>query len=117
MSCSQMIRYSLSKLVMELVGTMLLTMFYYTHSSSIILLGLWILNIFFWRISGSHFNPAVTFAYMFRKDEKKMSWKIALAYMVSQFVGAFIGALILNFYTFSLAELTFDDSFIMRALL
>ena len=117
MSCGQMIKYSLSKLVMEMVGTMLLTMFFYTGSSATILLGLWILNIFFWKISGSHFNPAVTFAYMFRKDDRKMGWKIALAYMVSQFIGAYVGALLLNFYTFNLPQLAFKDSFIMRALI
>lgn len=117
MSCGQMIKYSLSKLVMEMVGTMLLTMFFSTGSSATILLGLWILNIFFWKISGSHFNPAVTFAYMFRKDDRKMGWKIALAYMVSQFIGAYVGALLLNFYTFNLPQLKFNDSFIMRALI
>jgi glycerol uptake facilitator-like aquaporin len=111
-----MIRFSLSKLIMELVGTMLLTMFFQSGSSGVILLGLWILNVFFWKISGSHFNPAVTFAYMFRKDEKKMGWKIALAYMVSQFIGAYVGALLLNFYTFELGQLTFNDDFIMRAI-
>jgi len=117
MSCGQMIKYSLSKLVMEMVGTMLLTMFFSTGNSATILLGLWILNIFFWKISGSHFNPAVTFAYMFRKDDRKMGWKIALAYMVSQFIGAYVGALLLNFYTFNLPQLEFNDSFIMRALI
>ena len=105
MSCGQMIKYSLSKLVMELVGTMLLTMFFTSGSPPTILLGLWILNIFFWKISGSHFNPAVTFAYMFRKDDRKMGWKIALAYIVSQFIGAWIGALLVNFYTFNLDKL------------
>ena len=83
MSCFQMIKYSLSKLVMELVGTCLLTMFFTSHYPATILLGLWILNIFFWKISGSHFNPAVTFAFMFRKDERKMGWKIAISYIVS----------------------------------
>jgi len=111
-----MIRFSLSKLIMEMVGTMLLTMFFSSGAPPVMLLGLWILNIFFWKISGSHFNPAVTFAYMFRKDEKKMGWKIALAYMVAQFLGAYVGALLLNFYTFSLPKLTFSDDFIMRAI-
>jgi glycerol uptake facilitator-like aquaporin len=111
-----MIRFSLSKLIMEMVGTCLLTMFFSSGSSGVILLGLWILNVFFWKISGSHFNPAVTFAYMFRKDEKKMGWKIALAYMVAQFIGAYVGALLLNFYTFQLPQLTFTDDFIMRAI-
>ena len=53
MHCCQMLKFSLSKLVMEFVGTMLLTMFFSTGSDATILLGLWILNIFFWKISGS----------------------------------------------------------------
>ena len=83
MSCWQMLKFSLSKLIMEFVGTLFLTMFFSTMASASILLGLWILNIFFWKISGSHFNPAVTLAFMLRKDEKKMDWKIGLAYMVA----------------------------------
>ena len=83
MTCCQMLKFSLSKLVMEFVGTLFLTMFFSTDVSSVILLGLWILNIFFWKISGSHFNPAVTFAFMFRKDERKMPWNMALSYMVA----------------------------------
>ena len=108
----QMIKFSLSKLVMEFTGTLFLTMFFTSGmglsvlasldptgdagdvtdaatsigggaTSTILLLGLWILNIFFWKISGSHFNPAVTFAFMFRKDERKMHWKIAIAYIVA----------------------------------
>ena len=116
MSCCQMLKFSLSKLVMEFLGTLLFTMFWYTNSSATILLGLWILNIFFWKISGSHFNPAVTFAFMFRKDDAKMSWKIALAYIVAQILGAFVGALLLNFYTFNLLPLDFNGDFFMRAL-
>jgi len=111
-----MIRFSLSKLVMEMVGTCLLTMFFCCMHSGVILLGLWILNVFFWKISGSHFNPAVTFAYMFRKDDKKMGWKIAVAYIIAQIIGAYIGALVINFYSYSLPVLTYNDDFIMRAI-
>lgn len=111
-----MLKFSLSKLVMECIGTLLLTVFFSTNSSTVILLGLWILNIFFWKISGSHFNPAVTFAFMFRKDDRKMGWKIALSYMVAQILGGFIGALLLDFYTFNLPELTYISSFFLRAL-
>jgi len=82
-SCCQMLKLSLSKLVMEAIGTLLLTMFFCSGSQSVILLGLWITNIFMWKISGSHFNPAVTFAYIFRRDENKMHWKIALSYIVA----------------------------------
>jgi len=116
MSCCQMLKFSLSKLVMEFVGTLFLTMFFSSHNSATILLGLWILNIFFWKISGSHFNPAVTFAFMFRKDDKRMPWKIALAYMVAQTLGGFVGALLLNFYTFELPVLSYNGDFFMRAL-
>lgn len=111
-----MLKYSLSKLIMEFVGTMLFTMFFYSHYSAVILLGLWILNIFMWKISGSHFNPAVTFAFIFRRDDRAMSWKLALAYMVAQTLGAYIGALMLDFYTFDLPPLDYSDSFILRSL-
>ena len=88
MSCGQMLKFSLSKLIMEFIGTMFLTLFFtgspysvsvggVTYSAGInsisLLLSLWILTIFFWKISGSHFNPAVTFALMFRRDDKKLS--------------------------------------------
>ena len=100
---------------MEFVGTLIFTMFFCSGSNSVILLGLWITNIFFWKISGSHFNPAITFAYMFRKD-KRMHWNLAVSYIVVQILGAYVGALLVNFYTFELAELTYEDSFFLRAL-
>lgn len=78
-----MLKLNLGKLVMEAVGTLLFTMFFTCGSSAVILLGLWITNIFMWKISGSHFNPAVTFAYLFRRDDSKMDWKMVLAYIVA----------------------------------
>lgn len=116
MGCCQMLKFSLSKLVMEFVGTLFLTMFFSSGVDATILLGLWILNIFFWKISKSHFNPAVSFAMMFRKDDAKMSWKLAIAYMVAQTLGAYVGALLLNFYTFNLQPLDYAGTFFMRAL-
>jgi hypothetical protein len=116
MSCCQMLKFSLSKLVMEFTGTLLLTMFFSTNSSTIILLGLWILNIFFMKISGSHFNPAVTLAFMLRKDDLKMPWKIGFSYMVAQMLGGFVGALLLNFYTLELAELSYVGDLFFRCL-
>ena len=44
-----------------------------------------------------------------------MDWKLAIAYIVAQVAGAYVGALLVNFYTFDLPELTFNDSFILRA--
>lgn len=69
------------------------------------LLALWILTIFFWKISGSHFNPAVTLALMFRRDERKMPITLGLAYIVAQVIGGTLGALLANFFTFNLPQL------------
>ena len=46
------------------------------------LLGLWILIVFGWKISGSQYNPAITFAYMFRKDNKKFPKPLGIAYIL-----------------------------------
>jgi len=77
-----MIKSIMGRLIMEFTGTLLFTMFFTSGSNGVILLGLWILNIFFWKISGSHFNPAISFAYIFRKVNG-MNWKMALCYIVA----------------------------------
>lgn len=117
MSCGQMIKFSLSKLIMEFVGTLFLVLFYTSGSSVVLLLGLWILTIFFWKISGSHFNPAVTFSLMFRKDERKISIQLGIAYILMQLLGGYIGALLKSFYTYNLPELTWTTDRFFQALL
>jgi len=107
MSCGQMMKFSMSKLIMEFVGTFFLTLFFISQGEVTILLGLWILTIFFWKITGSHFNPAVTFALMFRKDDRKISVKLGIAYICAQLLGGYIGALLANFYTYNLVILDF----------
>lgn len=77
-----MIKFSLSKLVIECFGTFMLTLFFYGNSQAIILAGLWILIVFAWKISGSHFNPAITLAYMFRRDAKVLPKTLGIAYIV-----------------------------------
>jgi glycerol uptake facilitator-like aquaporin len=47
-----------------------------------------VLITIFGPISGAHFNPAVTFAMLLRRE---IGWKLALAYMVAQTIGAIIG--------------------------
>ena len=106
---------NISKLIMELLGTLLFTLFFSTHSSVVMLLGLWIITIFFWKLSGSMFNPAVTLALMFRRDDKKMPIVLGIGYIIAQFAGAILGALLANFFTFNLAALEFNNWF--RAIL
>lgn len=99
MTCGQMIKFSLSKLVVECFGTFMLTLFFYGNSQAILLSGLWILIVFAWKISGSHFNPAITAAYMFRRDAKVFPKTLGVAYIVAQVGGAFLAALVLVFFT------------------
>lgn len=99
MTCGQMIKFSLSKLVVECFGTFMFTLFFFSGSLPIMLAGLWILIVFAWKISGSHFNPAITLAYMFRRDHKVFPKALGIAYIVSQIIGAFLAAIILVFFT------------------
>ena len=94
-----MIKFSLSKLVVECFGTFMLTLFFYGNSQAIILSGLWILIVFAWKISGSHFNPAITLAFMFRRDSKVFPKALGVSYIAVQILGAFLAGLMLLFFT------------------
>lgn len=115
MSCGQMIKFSLSKLIGEFIGTMFLTMFFTSHSPAVIFGGLFMMNVFVWKLSGSHFNPAITLAFVIRRTEK-MPVGLGIAYMTVQIIGAYLGALLVAFYELDLLTLEYNDPFIMRAL-
>ena len=53
MSCCERIKFASSKLIIEAFGTAILTILWMTGSNSVILLGLWVLTIFCWKISAS----------------------------------------------------------------
>jgi len=48
-----------------------------------LLTGFFILLIFSARISGSHFNPAITLAFMFRRDTGRFSRLLGLLYIAA----------------------------------
>jgi glycerol uptake facilitator-like aquaporin len=85
MDSKQVVKHSCVKLMYELIGTGLWSLLFYTCSEQIIVLffGLWILNSFTIRVSGCHFNPAISLAYSLRKDDKGISRKLAMAYMIA----------------------------------
>lgn len=89
---------SLLILLFELLGTMLLTGLwcacFFAADLCGLLCGFFILLIFSARISGSHFNPAVTLAFMLRKDTGRFSRKLGICYILFQYLGAFLGSLI-----------------------
>lgn len=84
-------------LLFEFLGTAFLTALfcscYAANDVAGLLCGFFILLIFSARISGSHFNPAITLAFMFRRDTGRFSRKLGALYIVAQYAGAILGAL------------------------
>ena len=55
---------------------------------------MFILLIFSAKVSGSHYNPMITLAFMFRSDFGKFAKPLGLAYILFQIVGGFLGGLL-----------------------
>ena len=74
-----------------------------THPGIAFTFGLVIMSLIYalGNISGAHFNPAVTIAFALAK---KFSWKEVLPYTLSQFAGAIIASILLQ-YLFPANEL------------
>jgi len=73
-------------------------------------LGIFVLLIFGAKVSGSHFNPAITFAFMFRRDTGKFSRSLGLAYIIFQVAGGFAGGVISSILTRNASQLGLDES-------
>ena len=74
---------SLMILIFEGIGTGFLTMLFLSTGGSLSMyLGFFILLIFSARISGSHYNPVVTLAFMLRKDAGKFNKWLGILYML-----------------------------------
>jgi len=69
-SAKQILNLNLSKFLTEIGGTAILGVFYSLmgDQQSGLFLGVWVLTLWGISISGAHFNPAITFAFMLRKD-------------------------------------------------
>jgi glycerol uptake facilitator-like aquaporin len=83
-SCCLTCKVNMSRLIYELIGTLLLTMTFLTHGAGPgkILMAVWILTVFCWKVSGSHFNPIISFAYIFRRDTSGLPRCVMLLYML-----------------------------------
>jgi glycerol uptake facilitator-like aquaporin len=101
MTFVEMLKFSLAKILLEFFATGVLTMLFITGEQGILLLGLWILTIFCWKISSAQLNPAVTLAFMARRDSKKLHFSMGLLIMAAQFGGAFCGALLMAFFSWA----------------
>lgn len=97
MTCCERIKFASSKLVMEFFGTFVLTLLFETGSQHVMLWGLWVMTIFLWKISASQMNPAVTLAFMFRNDSKKIHVSLGILMIAAQCAGGYCGALYWTF--------------------
>ena len=78
---------NLLKILIELIGTTLFTLIFFCGLSDGLasigeLTGLWVLLIIGSRISGGHYNPAITLSFMLRKNTGKFSRLLGLAYIL-----------------------------------
>ena len=77
---------SLMILLFEMLGTAMLTSLFlayqYGQYGLAIFVGFYVLLIFSARISGSHYNPIVTLAFMLRRDAGKFNRWLGLLYML-----------------------------------
>lgn len=63
-------KLNLGRLIYEFTGTFLFTMIFINNNQFAMAMGLWIVVIFCWKTSGAQLNPAITAAYVLRKDER-----------------------------------------------
>lgn len=93
MTTCQMIKYALSKLLYEMVGTYFVCLMFISTAGAApfpIFMTFWIVTAFCIRVSGAHFNAAVSFAFSLRKDTGSISRKLAIWYMAFQCAGALL---------------------------
>jgi len=84
-------------LLFEAMGSFMLTCIYQTAVSCneliTVFVGFFVILILSAPISGSHYNPAVTLAFMLRRDTGRFSRGLGLFYILFQYVGALLGAI------------------------
>ncbi len=70
MSTKEYIILNASKMVTEIIGTASLGIFYILmgDQSPAVFLSFWIITLFGFNMSGSHFNPSISLCMMFRSD-------------------------------------------------
>lgn len=102
---------SIMILMFEAYGSCMLTMLFLSSGGGLpMFVGFFLLLVMSARISGSHYNPIVTLAFMLRKDAGQFNKWLGILYMVFQLAGALVGVLVADYF-FSLNHkfLTIDN--------
>ena len=83
-------------LFFEFFGTALLTCIWNSSAGApfLVFISFFVVLCMASNISGAHFNPAVTLAFMFRKDKGRFRRLLGLLYILAQFLGGLFGAVI-----------------------
>jgi len=100
LTTKQFILVNISKFIVELVGTLVIGIFYALigDKQAGMLLGMWIMTLFGQAISGAHFNPAVTLTMMIRKNSTFGKRRIlGVMYIAAQICGGIASALLVIF--------------------
>lgn len=97
--CKHACLESIMILFFEMLGTAMLTSIYNCSLSQLggfftTFIGFFIVLIMGANISGSHYNPAVTLAFMFRQDNGRFRRLLGILYIVAQFLGGIFGGFI-----------------------
>ncbi len=97
-----------SLFLFEMVGTFFITIMYRIFleiepaGTLPFFFAFWMVTMLTIRVSGAHYNPAVSFAWMFKPgNSDNFPKSLGLVYIVAQYVGAFLGALVAFFLTSS----------------
>ena len=92
---------NLSKFLVEMIGTMVIGIFYLMIGDQQVglLLGMWVLTLFGEAISGAHYNPAVTLVFMLRRNSNAFgSTRMkGILYIVAQMCGGMLAGVIARF--------------------
>ena len=75
----------------------------------------WILSFISSHVSGAHYNPAISFAFLFKR-EGSMSKIVVIFYLLAQFGGAFGGAILSWIITGNTGDLVYTDNKFFPAL-
>ena len=98
-------------LIYECLGTAMMTALITNYFSQIskgagsyadqsgLLLGMFVVIMFSARVSGSHFNPCITFSYMIGNvKHRHFDSILGVLYIIAQFAGAFLGAIFASIF-------------------
>lgn len=79
-------------------------------------MGIFVLIIFAAKVSGSHYNPAITLAFIFRKDTGRFSRPLGVAYIIAQFIGGFAASLLALTFHADQAKFSIDKNSIFQGM-